>query len=70
MTIPANAIIAVIKNTPDKPNEVAIIGPNTRATAKLIPIHIPITAITFGLCSSRVTSDAKAKTALAIAPIP
>ena len=68
--IPNKASIAVNQNTPAIPHEDATIGPSSIAKAKLIPMLMPITAITFGRCSSRLKSDANANNALAIAPIP
>ena len=68
--IPHTASIAVSQKTPATPHDAATIGPNNIAKAKLMPMLIPITAITLGRCSSRLKSLANASKALAIAPMP
>ena len=70
INMPIIANIAVNQNTPEIPHEAATIGPSNIANAKLMPMLIPITAITLGRCSSRLKSEANASNALAIAPMP
>ena len=62
--------MAINQNKPLKPNACATMGPIIIATVNDTPINIPIVAMTFGRCSSRLKSAAKANIALAIAPMP
>ena len=70
ITIAKIVSTAVNQNRPLKPKASATIGPKTIAKVNDKPINIPMVAITFGRCSSRLKSAANANTALAIAPVP
>ncbi|MNE99614.1 hypothetical protein D3C80_1983210 [compost metagenome] len=70
MTMPNSAMPPVARNNPDSPKARVNNGPTTMATANDRPIVMPIMAMAFVLCCSRVRSDSNAITAAEIAPAP